>query len=208
MDDETKENVIALIIVILLVAGIGWWIYYQMYATPVQEEVTAQVPVGASPLLGNRSAPTTVVIFSDFECPFCGEFARSTFPVIKEKYIDTGKVRFVYKQFPLGTHVHAQDAAEASLCANDQDKFWEYHDVLYNHQEALEVENLNAYAAQLGLDTTLFTACLASGQHRTEIAQDKALGTKSGVSGTPTFFINGRRVVGALSAAEFEAQLQ
>src|SRR5512142_1740379 len=125
MNDETKENIIALVIVLVLALGIGWWIYHQIYTpAPQQQEVQATIPVGASPMLGSENASKTVVIFSDFECPFCGEFARQTFPAIKAKYIDTGQMRFVYKQFPLSVHEHSNDAALASLCAQDQNKFW------------------------------------------------------------------------------------
>lgn len=207
MKEETTENLIAASIVLILCLGAGWWIYQQMYAPPKQPDVYASIPISASPLLGNENATMTVVLFSDFECPYCGQFARDTFPEIKAKYIDTGRVRFVYKQFPLDTHEYAHIAAQASLCAHDQDAFWAYHDVLYAHQSALAIDDLEGYAVTLGLDSKEFNTCLASGQHEVDITIDKALGKKSSVTGTPTFFFNGRRVVGALTAQEFDAAM-
>jgi protein-disulfide isomerase len=209
MNDETKENIFALIIVVILLVGVGWWIYHQMYAPqPPQEEVTAQIPIGASPVLGSENASMTVVVFSDFECPFCGQFARETFPQVKAKYVDTGKMRIVFKQFPLSIHEHAELAAQASLCAHDQEKFWEYHDLLYSHQQDLALEDLKAYAQDIGLNAERFNSCLDSGQYQTQVASEKVLGTQSSVTGTPTFFFNGKRVVGALSVAEFDTQFQ
>jgi protein-disulfide isomerase len=207
--EEMKENIIAIVIVLILVAGLSWWLYARFTTPPAVPAggARAEIPLGASPVLGNENASMTVVEFSDFECPFCGQFAREDFQVIKREYIDTGKAKLVFKQFPLTSHPDAEKAAEASLCAQDQGKFWEYHDLLYANQQKLGIPDLERYAGQLGLNTTAFNACLESGQRATDVALDKQLGERVGVSGTPTFYFNGRQAIGVLSPAEFGAQV-
>ena len=154
------------------------------------EPIRFDIVTAGHPSRGKTNAPVTIVEFSDFECPFCGNL----FPVLKEieaKYADT--VRVVYRQFPLTTiHPHAQKAAEAALCAKDQNKFWEYHDSLFENQRELEIENLKSRAADLKLDTAKFNACLDSGNQAALIRKDIAEGNKVGVTGTPAVYINGR----------------
>lgn len=151
------------------------------------------------PLLGNPDAPVTMVEFSDFECPFCGRFWRTTLPEIKERYIKTGKVKFIYRDFPITSiHSNAQKAAEAAECADEQGQFWAYHDLIFQHQDALGVANYKRWAAEIGLDTARFNSCLDAGKYTDEVAKDFRDGQAAGVTGTPTFFINGRSVVGAL----------
>jgi protein-disulfide isomerase len=159
------------------------------------------VVVGASPSLGDENAANVVMIFSDFECSYCGQFANEQFPAIKEEYIDSGKVRFVFKQFPLSTHRSARLASQAALCADDQDNFWEYHDLLYKNQGALGQTDLLEHAQTIGLDIQHFSDCMNDGESRldAEIAQGKNLG----VTGTPTFFFNGKKVVGAIDFSTF-----
>jgi len=209
--EEIKENIIAAAIVILLVIAVSWWMYNQLHPAappPSTEEPRQNIAIGASPLLGNESARIMVVEFSDFECPFCGEFARDQFPTIKARYIDTGQVRFAFKHFPLAQeHPDAQVAAEASVCAQDQDNFWEYHDILYRNQDKLGINDLEGYAAQLGLDNKTFADCLSQGMRQTDVAVDKGAGQKAGVTGTPTFFFNGRKVVGAITADQFGQEI-
>jgi len=202
--EELKENIIAIGIVVLLSLAAGWWVYAQLNpaAPAASDEPRQSIFIGASPSIGNDSAHVTVVEFSDFECPFCGEFARDQFPIIKAQYIDTGKVRFVFKQFPLPSHPDAELAAETAVCAQDQGKFWEYHDLLYAHQDKLGKSDLLGYAAQLGLDSSTFADC-ANGLRATDVLADRTAGEKAGVAGTPTFFFNGRKVVGAITAEQF-----
>jgi protein-disulfide isomerase len=124
-----------------------------------------------------------------------------TLPQIKQAY--EGKIRFVFRNFV----VHgdpAMKAAEATLCADDQGKFWEYHDLLFAHQSALDVASLKSYAAQLGLDTATFDQCLDGGEKTAEVQKDSQDGDSYGVSGTPTFFVNGRLVVGALPFQDYQ----
>lgn len=154
----------------------------------------AKVEVQGHPSKGPTSAPVTIVEFSDFECPFCG----GLFPTLRrveETYKD--KIRIVYRQFPLNNlHPHAQKAAEASLCANEQNKFWQLHDAMFTDQQNLTVEDLKSKAATLSLNATTFASCLDSGKYATNIRDSIAEGSKLGVDGTPALFINGRYLGG------------
>ncbi len=157
------------------------------------------------PKLGNADAKVSIIEFSDFECPSCGSFVRETFDDLKREYIDTGKVSFVFKNFPItNTHKNAMMAALASECADEQGKFWEYHDMLFRSQKSLEKKDLKEYAADLDLDTDMFNTCLDSEKYKDEVSNDMEEGTGLGVRGTPTFFINGRALSGALPIEEFE----
>jgi protein-disulfide isomerase len=147
-----------------------------------------------APARGPNAAPITLVEFSDFECPFCAGF-RSILSQVERAFGDT--VRVVYRQFPLsGIHPHAQKAAEASLCANDQRKFWQMHDALFDDQAHLEVADLKQRAGRLGLDQQRFDKCLDSGRYVEQIEKDEQQGRLAGVTGTPALFINGIPVEG------------
>lgn len=146
------------------------------------------------PVRGNSQAKVTIIEFSDFQCPFCGR-AEPTLKQIFETYGD--QVKLVYKNFPLPFHEHAQDAAIAALCAKDQGKFWEYHDVLFQNQDSLKITDLKKYASDLSLKTQNFNSCLEDKKYKGQIEADMMEGNKLGVRGTPAFFINGRLVSGA-----------
>lgn len=154
------------------------------------EPVRFDIVTAGFPIRGPENAAVTIVEFSDFQCPFCGNL----YPVMKEietKYKDT--VRIVYRQFPLTSiHPFAQKAAEASLCAKDQNKFWEYHDSLFENQQALSIDDLKTRAVNLQLDTAAFNACLDSGKQVDAINKDVLEGNRVGVTGTPALYINGR----------------
>lgn len=142
------------------------------------------------PSRGPAGAPVTIVEFSDFECPYCGGL-YPTLKQIEENYKD--KIRIVYRQFPLNNiHPHAQKAAEASLCANEQNKFWQLHDAMFSDQKSLTVDDLKAKAAALSMNAQTFSTCLDSGKHAAAIRDSIAEGSKAGVDGTPALFINGR----------------
>lgn len=166
----------------------------------------------SDPLLGNPSAPVTIVEFSDFQCPFCGRFFQSVEPQILEKYVKTGKVKFVYRDFAfLGEE--SEWAGIAAECANEQGKFWQYHDYLFSHQQgenggAFSKANLKRFAQTLGLDAGAFNSCFDSEKYRDEVLKDTSDGRALGVSGTPTNFINGRAVVGALPFEEFAKTIE
>ncbi len=152
------------------------------------------IPIGDSPVKGPRTAPVTVIAFSDFQCPFCSR-AVPTIKQIEDTY--KGKVRIAFKNLPLPFHNNAQGAAEAALAANEQGKFWEMHDKLFANQQQLDRPSLEKYAQELGLNMTKFKAALDSGKFKKKVEEDSQLGAKVGATGTPTFFVNGRSIVGA-----------
>jgi protein-disulfide isomerase len=154
----------------------------------------AVVPMDDDPMRGPKDAPVQIVMFSDYECPFCSR-VEETMAQVRSKYGE--QVVVVFRDFPLSFHKNAQKAAEAAGCAGEQGKFWEYHDKLFANQRALAPANLDQYATELGLDTTKFKACLDSGQRAPEVAADMKSGQALGVTGTPAAFVNGRFVNGA-----------
>jgi protein-disulfide isomerase len=165
------------------------------------------VSVDDDPSIGPEDAPVTIIEFSDFQCPYCANFQAQTLPQILSNYGD--KVRFVYRDFPLTSlHANAQKAAEASECANDQGKYWEYHDILFQNQAALDVQSLEGYAASLGLDTAAFNDCLTSGKYEQEVTKDEQDGTNAGVQGTPSFFVNGMPIQGAQPYSVFQSAIE
>jgi protein-disulfide isomerase len=157
---------------------------------PVRVEVAA-----TGPAKGPANAPVTIVEFSDFQCPFCSR-VNPTLKQVQEKYGD--KVRIVFRQFPLSFHQMAAKAAEASLCAGDQGKFWELHDAMFADQQALGVDQLKTKAAGLGVNAEQFNQCLDSGKHTATVQADMKAGSEAGVNGTPAMFINGRFINGAV----------
>src|SRR5688572_17393372 len=153
-----------------------------------------RVPVGNSPFKGERDALVTIVEFSDFECPFCSR-VNPTIAEIMTKY--RGKVKVVFKQNPLPMHRNAGLAAEAALAANAQGKFWQMHDKLFENSRALQREDLERYAQEVGLDMAKFRRALDTHEHKREVDADMALANQLGARGTPSFFINGRPLRGA-----------
>ena len=152
------------------------------------------VETAGHPSSGPVDVPVTVVEFGDFECPNCG----GLFPVLKRiKQEYSGQVRLVFRQLPLRqAHPHAQKAAEASLCAYDQGHFWEYHDSMFENQHDLTVLALKRRAVEFGLDTDVFNLCLDSGSSAARIDADIDAAIEAGVTGTPTMYINGRKLAG------------
>jgi protein-disulfide isomerase len=157
---------------------------------PVDEEVDH--------IRGPREAPVTLVEYGDFECPYCGQAE----PIVRDLLADYGDLRYVWRHLPLtDVHPHTQMAAEAAEAAGAQGKFWEMHDLLLEHQDALRPKDLVGYAEQLGLDTERFRDDLRTHKWAWRVARDVESAELSGVSGTPTFFINGRRHEGAYDEA-------
>jgi protein-disulfide isomerase len=160
--------------------------------------------------VGPADAPVTLVEYGDYECPYCG----MAYPVVKALQRQLGtRLRFVYRNFPLAeAHPHARHAAQVAEAAAAQGKFWEMHDMLFEHQDALEDTNLIGYAGAIGLDAERVARELEAGTHAKRVRDDFRNGMRSGVNGTPTFFINGdrydgswmheKKFVGALRAAE------
>lgn len=179
-----------------------------------ENEPPAKVKVEVSDsdhMLGSKDAKVTIVEFSDFQCPFCRTFFNDAYAKLKKEYIDTGKVRLIYKHFPLSFHAMATPAANASECAAEQGKFWEMHDKIFQEQSKLgtgtvefAVKDLKKWAAQIGLKAAQFNSCLDSKKYQSRVDGDTTYGGELQVSGTPTFFINGNRLVGAQPFASFQ----
>lgn len=186
---------------------------------PGQNE-PVEVSADDDAFLGPENAEIVVIEFSDFECPYCGA-AMGTHEVLVDRFksqdptweaavpelkrlAEEGKIKFVYRDFPLSGHPNAQKAAEASECAKDQGKFWEYHDILFANQDALTVPSLKQYASQIGLNTNEFNECLDSNEKAAEVQKDMQDGQNAGVSGTPSFFVNGREISGSQPYKVFE----
>ncbi len=158
--------------------------------------------------LGDPNAPVTLIEFSDYQCPFCKKFTTEIFPTIKEAYIDTGKVRFVFRDFPLEIHDLAKEAALAARCAGEQGQYFAYHDILFENSEEISTENLKAWAAELGLDTDLFSTCLNDPEQMKDLETDIAEAKELGVSGTPSFLINEHFITGAQPFAAFKLLIE
>lgn len=161
-----------------------------------------EVADGGHPSRGPTDAAVTIVEFSDYQCPFCGR-ARATVNQILQEY--EGKVRYVFRDFPLSFHKESQKAHEAAHCANEQGKYWEYNDKLFLSQRELQVDDLKQYAKDLGLDAKKFDECVDSNKYAQTVQQSIAYGQTVGVSGTPAFFINGRMISGARPFEDFKA---
>jgi len=181
----------------------------------VQEQPPTQQPTAPSQViasedddavLGDENAPVTIIEFSDYQCPFCSRFWSQTLPLIKSEYIDTGKVKFVYRDFPLSSiHPMAQSAAEAAECVRDaagnDEAYFEYHDTVFANQQLLSIANLNSWAKEQGYD---ITECLSSGEFRSEVSKDTADAQAAGGRGTPYFVINGNPLSGAQPFSAFQ----
>jgi protein-disulfide isomerase len=160
-----------------------------------------KIATADSPAQGPASAPIEIVEFSDFQCPFC----YRSFPTVKQVLSTySGKIRFVYRNYPLPNHAQARPAAEAAQCANEQGQFWPYHDRLFADQSKLGTDDLKASAAALGMDAARFNACLDSHKYKARVDADMQAGNEAGVNGTPAFFINGRLLSGAQPFDEFK----
>ena len=161
-----------------------------------------RISIGNDPIIGNPDAPITIIEFSDFQCPFCARFHTQTLPLILEEYIEQGKVKLVFKEFPIQSiHPNALPASIAAECANDQNKFREMHDMLFEKQNDWnKLETVDAlsmfsqYASGIQLDEELFDSCLTSGKHISEIKKDLDEGREYGVSGTPGFFVGNDQI--------------
>jgi protein-disulfide isomerase len=146
--------------------------------------------VNGHPTKGGKDAKLTLIEFSDYQCPFCGRYFRETLPLIQKEYVETGKLRYVFRDFPIESiHPKAFKAAEAAKCAGEQGKYWEVHDRLFANQSALSPADLTGHARAVDLDVAKFEQCLESGRTGASIRQDLADAQKAGVRGTPSFFL-------------------
>lgn len=169
---------------------------------PHPERPVLNVSADDDPWTGTAQAPVTIIEFSDFECPYCRRSVRILKELL-EKY--PGKLKLVYRDFPGPNHPHALSAAEAAQCAAAQDRFWQYHDALFTRQVPADGWNFVALAGDLGLHPSPFDDCMKGHRYRDEVLKDLQDGLKLGVTSTPTFFINGRPLVGARPLSDFQA---
>jgi protein-disulfide isomerase len=165
-------------------------------------------------VLGEPDAPVTIVEFSDYQCPYCASYVADTWPKIKSEFIDTGRVRYVFKDYPLpGLHPRAPQAHAAARCAGDQGAYWSMHHRLFEEQSKWGSGSnpgtiFEGFAADLGLETSRFQTCLESGKWDDAVDKDVSEGASLGVRGTPTFFVNGYPLVGAQPLETFEQAVQ
>ena len=215
MDEQTNKFLIPVAVVlagIIIAVATIYSVKRPSSNTGVDNGKTAALAVlsqvsSSDFVLGDQNAPITIVEYSDFQCPFCGKFFKETESMLREKYIKTGKVKFIYRNFAfLGQE--SLWAANAARCAGEQDKFWQYHDYLYGNQSgenqgAFSKDNLKSFATALGLDKEKFGACLDSEKYTDLIQKETKAGAEAGVQGTPANFINGTLYPGALPTATF-----
>lgn len=213
-----KISVVNLLLVTAVLAlSIGWWIEHQRFVAASvalhkpqadvqpaeprddQQPERQYIPLAGVPK-GAANAPITIVEFVDFQCRFCGR-ATETIDQVFQEYL--GQVRFFVRHSPLPYHVDAPLAAQATLAAEEQGKFWEMHDKLMDNQEKLAREDVEAFAQEIGLDMAKFIQSLNVQAHKTRIETDIALAEQVGARGTPTFFVNGRKLLGAQSLEAF-----
>jgi protein-disulfide isomerase len=217
---------IALVALVILLAGLGGLVaVVANQAMPTSTPTAVKAPTAVVPntpvpvarctaaprvehVRGNANAKVTIIEYSDFQCPFCGQFAVQTFPQIDEKYIKTGLVKYVFRPLVLPNHLQAQKAMEAAESAGAQGKFWEMHDLLFGRQSQWAekggaVEIFKGYAKSLGLDETAFAQALDCGRYAGIGNENAADAQKAGISGTPTFFVNGRILGGAYPFDQF-----
>jgi protein-disulfide isomerase len=221
----TRANPWLLLVVGLLVGGVAGFFLYPLVTPQTQADtrplagvagsdqinepephqaVMLAVIAGARHFYGDPNAPITLVEFGDFNCGYCGQWTHEVLPKIDDKYIKSGKVRMAYVHFPI-LGADSMAAAEASECAGEQDKFWDYHNIVYAHQGiGYTAENLTELAGQLGLDTGAFSDCLANFPDRESLEDDIRLAEVMGVRGTPAFLVNGIPLAGAYPYESFE----
>lgn len=182
---------------------------------PVSDKVSMTMPTTGH-MLGRADAPLVMVEYTDLQCPFCQQFHNTAYDEIKKNYIDTGKVRFVSRDFPLDFHPWARPAAIAARCAGDQNKYWEVRNMLITNADKLSKDMISQTVSNLGLDMKKFRACADSDFYTADINKQIAEGTAVGISGTPSFIIgrvtdgklDGVRVVGSMPYAQFDSTLK
>ena len=179
-------------------------------------DLPVKVPIRDGHALGSTTAPLVMIEFTDYQCPFCRNFAVSTFPALKTRYIDTGRLQFVSRDFPLDFHPQALIAAHAARCAADQGKYWEIRPVLLANSSALQRDKLLTYGRDLGLELTSYQRCIDNEVHAASIKTDLADAQAAGVEGTPSFIlgrrlpsgiVEGTRIVGAQPVSTFDARI-
>jgi protein-disulfide isomerase len=176
----------------------------------------AMIPLGSGPTLGREDSPITLVEFTDYQCPFCRDFHLTTFEQIKEKYIDTGKVRFISRDLPLDIHPHAMQAAQTARCAGEQGRYWEVRHTLIVNASTLSPDLFVRFAKDLNLDTAKFQTCLQSDMQQKAVEEDMAAARAVAITGTPTFVlgpttngtVDGLMIIGAQPFEVFDSKIK
>lgn len=202
INPEIKARIVEYLTVESKKVAVDNWIAAKTKKTPVEIYIqkptlpTFEVAVGDAPFKGASDAKVTIVEFSDFQCPFCSKGAQ-VLSALEKKY--GNKIKIAFKHYPLPFHAQARIAAEASMCANEQDSklFWKMHDAMFADQSKLDKDNLIATAKKAGVKEAEFKACLEAGKYKAKIDADVAQGATLGIKSTPTFFINGKLISGA-----------
>ncbi len=187
-------------------------------SSPESRIPSAPISFAGAPIKGSHSAKIAILEFSDFECPFCGKFSRETLPALDREFVDSGLVLIAFLHFPLKIHPFALPAAEAAECANRQGQFWSAHDLFFRNQQDLTPAALREDGRTLGLDVSVFEACLGDSGRRVRVDEDLSVGTALGIRGTPALFIGNvvagekvqvvRHLSGARPLPEFEAAIE
>jgi protein-disulfide isomerase len=176
--------------------------------TPTAPTIDMEALLDDDAVKGDPNAPVTIIEFSDYECPFCARFYAQTYSQIVSEYIDTGKVKLIFRDFPLSFHKNAQKAAEAAECAGEQDRYYDMHDKLFAEGVVGGIPTFKQYAVDLGLDTVKFDVCLDSGRMAGEVRKDMQNGQAAGIRGTPGFVVNGKLISGAQPFAVFKQAIE
>ena len=189
----------------------------QGQARPAADVPTALMDISKDTVKGTAAAKVALIEFSDYQCPYCGRYDKETYPLIVKNYVESGKVKYVWRDYPLDFHPNAEKAAEAARCAGEQGKFWDMHDRLFANQQSISSADLIKHGESLGMNTVLFQQCLDSNRYATDIKKGVVDAGTAGISGTPSFLIgviqpNGtvkiaRKLVGAKPYADFQSAI-
>ena len=192
---RTKSYAITAVVVVLILGGLWFW---------SKGGVTGAVTIepGDHPTVGSIDAPVSIIIFGDFQCPYTRKFWNNAFPELLENY--QNDVRITYWPVPTAKHNYDRQSAEAAYCAGEQDKYWEYAQILFDRQGAAAPGNLNSYAKELGLDAEAFWECYSSGKYKDKVQEDYVQGRKFGVVQTPTLTINEHVLSGELPFSDYK----
>lgn len=213
-----SDNRFTFIVAAVLVVGVGMILLLSMMSRG-QEPAVDPAAIGAGGIntatgiaIGAEDAPVTIAEWSDYQCPYCARQSTDTFPLLKEKYIDTGQVRYIAKDYPLAGHPQANTVAEYVNCAVDQGGYWELRDLVFARQGEWSgqrnfLDRIRGYADEVGLDTDAMQSCFRAATMREQIQVTKREGTQLGITGTPTMFVNGVPISGAVPWEQLDAML-
>jgi len=204
---RSKLEDVALVVMIAVSLLIGWAVIDarlgQKTSRSKLQVPSEPVPISGAPAVGDARARVALIEFSDFQCPFCGKFVREAWPDIERDFVRTGKIRLIFRNFPLVIHSLAQPAAESALCAMRQGQFWPMHDRLFADQSRLDPATIRGYAQALGMELNQFDACVSGHETRDHVRTDAELAKTLGVGGTPTFLVGVLLPNGSIKGAEW-----